>query len=238
MTDQVERILWCPDCMSKHSRDLLHHAEAREDSELKKIAQKAFDISSKMLGVKDKKLYSEIRDLEHHTEDLLTGLRTERKKLTKNDCPECGEMKKVIERIKRAKPLNRESNKISNSIQGKEIHMSLKPLIGSFVGKGISEVTTRFVPGATFGVANKTLINLGIGIVVNALSVMKKEHMMGRAGEYIVPAANFLLADEVGDLVAGYIPAAPAAVVPAAMPTVGVAAMVPQFQNSKHVFVD
>jgi hypothetical protein len=92
MADQIEQILFCYDCMTKHARDLLHHAEQSNDSELKNLAEKAFDISSEMVGVKDKKLYSDIRDLEHHVEDLLTGLRDKRKKIQYSGalCTVCG----------------------------------------------------------------------------------------------------------------------------------------------------
>jgi len=239
--------------MSKHSRDLLHHAEARGSSELKEIAQKAFDISTKMLGVKEKKLYSDIRDLEHHSEDLLTALRTERKKLqwkeNNEKCTTCERLEESVERLKTAKTLNRDSDKISNSVQDKEIAMVneiIKALGGSFVGKGVSIVTPRFVTGSTFGVQNKTLVNLGLGIGICALALLKP----GTLRKFEMPAviaASFLIASEVGDMAAQYIPAgipagyapAPSPAAPAGyVPTNSVSMGVAQFANGKHIFVD
>jgi len=230
--------------MTKHARDLLHHAEAKGNSELKKIAQKAFNVSSKMLKVRDTKRYSDIRDLEHHTEDLLTALRTERKKLTDDDCPTCGDFEKRLDDYE--KPLNREYPQLSNSVQTEEIHMTtMQNLIGSFAGKGISEVTSRYVTGASFGIQNKTLLNLGIGLGIDLLALRdvkkSKKILPKKAGVSLVSAANFLIADEIGDLVAGYIPAvAVARVAPIRVaPSVSVATGgVPQFSNGKHIFVD
>lgn len=245
MTDQIERILWCPDCMTKHARDLLHHAEAEGDSELKEIAQKAFNISSNMLGVKDKKLYSDIRDLEHHSEDLLTALRTERKKLTLEKCTTCENLEETVERIKeRAKTLNRATDKISNSIQDKEILMAketiIQPLVGSFIGKGVETVTTKFITGTTFGVSNKTLANLGIGIAIDAIALLRPGTFR-RAELPLVVAGSFLIANEVVNIAAGFIPGIPAttpAPAPATYVPTAVSVGVSQFSNGKHIFVD
>lgn len=195
--------------MSKHSRDLLHHAEAKGDSELKRHAEKAFEISSKMAGVKDRKQYSEIRDLEHHAEDLITGLRTERKKLQGNDesdCPTCGFT---------PKHLNRGDDQELNSSNSGGISMKMKDsiknsLVGGFVGKGISVATPMVVTGTTAGVANKTIANLVIGVGLEALALYKK--LPAKAEYPVAIAGGNLIANEIVDLLMGYIPApAPAA---------------------------
>lgn len=238
MADQIEKILWCPDCMTKHARDLLHHANARKNTELRKVAKRAFDISSKMLKVKDRNLYSEIRDLEHHTEDLLTGLRTERKKLTNDDCPTCGNMENALLKIEN-------ETKSINRGYDKSLNMKGKSLIGAFLGKGVSEATSMYVPGENFGVANKSLVNLGIGLGINALDLLSKRKSIlpAKAIPVLVPMANFLIADEVGDIVKSYIPVAPPATAVSVAPrAVSVSSpsngTVPTYSNGKHIFVD
>jgi Mn-dependent DtxR family transcriptional regulator len=91
MQDQVESILFCWDCITKHASDLLHHAEVSGDEKAKEVARKALEIRDyglKMIGVSDVERYKLIRDLEHHLEDLLLGLRELRKALSR-ECPSC-----------------------------------------------------------------------------------------------------------------------------------------------------
>jgi len=213
MTDQVESVLWCSDCMTKHARDLLHHAEARGDSELKYLAEKAFGIASDMQGVKDKHLYSEIRDLEHHAEDLITGLRTERKKLS--GCQSCSGIQNSISA---AKSLNTMSPQYSNIKTGGFL-MDKEDLIqvaaGSFGGKAASVVTPMVVPAGAIvpGVSNKTLANIVIGGALTGLA------LYGKLGKYSLAGAvagTSLIANEVVDLAMGMVPAGAVYTPPAA----------------------
>jgi hypothetical protein len=206
MEEQVEKVLWCPDCMTKHARDLLHHAEAMEDSRLREIAEEAFEISSDMLGVKDRKRYSEIRDLEHHTEDLLTALRTERKKLSHKECETCGPAGKLMSRfLEKAKDLNTNSDQelIVNLKHGGHMKdVVVNALVGNLVGKGVSVATPMMIPGATMGIANKTIANVVIGGVLTGASLMgklpSKIDMLGAV------AGTNLIASELVDLLMGY----------------------------------
>jgi len=208
--------------MSKHARDLLHHAEARGDSELKEIAQRAFEISSRMLGVKDRGLYSDIRDLEHHAEDLMTALRSKRKALTKGDCPECGTMRKAMEKTK---ALNRNATQelISVSKHGGNLIMSkelvMSALAGSALGKGVSVVTPMVIPGATMGIANKTLANVAIGGVLTGLTLYGK--VPSKYEMAVVVAGTSLIATELIDLLMGYV--VPSAAMPSPAPAAAAA---------------
>jgi hypothetical protein len=181
-----------------------------------------------------------IRDIRNDFESHIPGHNVE-------ECKSCGNADEIIGKLRDdTKDLNRDSNKLTISIQKKEINMEvIKPLVGNFVGKGISEATRMFVPGATFGVANKTLINLGLGLAIDVLALMgnkRKKILPTKMEVPLVGAANFLIADEVGDLVAGYMPTpaatvrAPTAAVRIASPAA--AAGVSQFANGKHIFVD
>ena len=193
--------------MTKHARDLLHHAEARADSELKQLAEKAFGIASDMQGVKDKQLYSEIRDLEHHAEDLITGLRTERKKLS--GCRSCSEIQKGLNTASS----QHFSIKTGGFLMDKEDLIQVAA--GSFGGKAVSVVTPMVVPAGAIvpGVSNKTLANIVIGGALTGLA------LYGKLGKYSIAGAvagTSLIANEVVDLAMGMVPAGAVYTPPAA----------------------
>jgi len=154
-------------------------------------------------------------------------------------CKACGEFEERLENYDdETKGLNRGTNKFFN------MKDNMKALVGSFVGKGISEVTSRYVSGSNFGIANKTLVNIGVGLGIDLLYLKKRKGKTLLPAKMEVPlvsAANFLIADEVGDLVAGYIPSAGVRMAPVARiaPTVSIGnGGVPQFANGKHIYVD
>jgi len=216
MTDQVEQILWCKDCMTKHARDLLHHAEARGDSELKQLAERAFEISSDMLEVKEKGLYSDIRDLEHHAEDLITGLRVKRKELT-GECTTCDKTENAMKRFMAgAKHINRGGAQLSN-IEKMEVNMEkelvINAIAGNLGGNVVSRYITPMVPAVIPGVSGKTTGDLAIGGIVTALSLYEK---LGKANVAGAILGTNLLATGILDIAMGLIPSgAPIAAPPA-----------------------
>ena len=206
--DQVESVLWCSDCMTKHARDLLHHAEAKGDSELAQLAEKAFNIASDMQGVKDKHLYSDIRDLEHHAEDLITGLRTERKKLS--GCHSCSEIQNSIVAVKGLNTATQQYSNIKTGGYTMDKEDLVQVAAGSFGGKAVSVVTPLVVPAGAMlpGVQNKTIVNLVIGGALTGLA------LYGKLGKYDLAGAvagTNLIANEVVDFAMGMVPVAAAA---------------------------
>ncbi|RLI07196.1 hypothetical protein DRO24_03515 [Candidatus Bathyarchaeota archaeon] len=71
-------------------------------------------MANKYVGVKDWELWKTIRDLEHHVEDLLTSLRTKRKKY--QELQVCTETKCIIiPRVEEKKLQSRESESRGSS---------------------------------------------------------------------------------------------------------------------------
>jgi hypothetical protein len=188
--------------MTKHASDLLQHAKAKKNSELSKLAEHAFNIASDMAEVKNKKEYLLIRDLEHRAEDLITGLRNERKKIT--GCETCNSVESAISNLNMGGDQFSSREEITMTMQ-KEIVTNA--LVGNIAGKGVSKATAMFVSGSTMGITNKTLVNVVIGGVLTGAALygkLKKANMLGA-----IVGTN-LLADELVEMAMGAIAPAPA----------------------------
>ena len=194
MTDKVNEVLWCKDCLLKHSRDLLSHAMAGKNPKLKKLAEESYEVALEMNDVKDSKSYGKIRDLEHRLEDLMTGLRNERKNLQSN-CKSCGDFEKNV-----AKDLNNGDNQEIHkgvNMKIKEKSLVVNALAGNVIGKGISVATPMFVSGSTMGIQNKTIANLGLGVTLTGLSLYGKLKKYDTIGAV---AGTNLIANEIIDM--------------------------------------
>lgn len=202
-------------------------------------------------GLEPKEAISRLREIRGKFEKYVRGHDTEK-------CESCIPLEDVIkEYLREPKHLNRGSTQrlnISLKHGGNMVKESItNSLIGGFVGKGISTATPMVITGATFGIANKTLANLGIGVVLEALAMYGK--LPAKAELPLTAAGGFLIADEVVDLVMGMVPApAPAAVaapIAAVAPTAAVGApaavyrtgfgapgVSPQYADGSLIFVD
>lgn len=83
LTVENKHLVACADCQVKHAADLLAHMDSADGENYKKAQALFYDIARRV-NLADPEMYKKIRDLEHETEDVLTVLRDQRKKVMDN----------------------------------------------------------------------------------------------------------------------------------------------------------
>lgn len=231
-------------CITKHSLQIeeqcdegISHAAVLDTNKVgvfKEVRKRIADFRNKLKSDSSPDVaIKEIRSVRSVAERLGRGYDT-------SECRVCGDSESVPEvktYLKGTQTMNKtggKSMKLPSVPSGvKDVAMVLG---GGIAGKIIETYLPSVIPQGQLvpGLNNGTLANIAVGVAIDALAITRPG-MLGALEVPAVAAANFILADTLGDILLGYV--TPAAAIPSA-PAAAVMSFGGVRTNGSLIYVD
>lgn len=212
-------------CITKHflqaeeqSDEGISHASVIEPENLeifKDVKNKLFEMRNKMTNnTSPENVITAIREIRKIAEKLDPSYNT-------SECKVCGSVEESLKGLNRGDNQNSIKKKLyimedNNMSENKKVVVNT--LVGNIVGKFATKGTAMIIPGATMGISNKTLANVGIGVLLSGAALYGK---LKKANTIAAVIGTSMIAEELVNIGMGAMATAPPAPSPAPSASMG-----------------